>query len=161
MCYSTQKMKISKELILDEKLDSITNIKRVRNFWQIYEMNNYKSIEFENQGPVQSKIDANLEHEYEQLKELLSIEADVNSVIISQETLGSAYKILKESLKKLDNNTLYIKKRGDIKKLIIDKTNELKRIKESDSLEISQELYDKLQSFDDYIKQASQQNRQK
>ena len=61
-------------------------------------MNNYKSIEFENQGPVQSKIDANLEHEYEQLKELLSIEADVNSVIISQETLGSAYKILKESL---------------------------------------------------------------
>lgn len=124
-------------------------------------MNNYKSIEFENQGPVQSKIDANLEHEYEQLKELLSIEADVNSVIISQETLGSAYKILKESLKKLDNNTLYIKKRGDIKKLIIDKTNELKRIKESDSLEISQELYDKLQSFDDYIKQASQQNRQK
>ncbi len=133
----------------------------MRNFWQIYEMNNYKSIEFENQGPVQSKIDANLEHEYEQLKELLSIEADVNSVIISQETLGSAYKILKESLKKLDNNTLYIKKRGDIKKLIIDKTNELKRIKESDSLEISQELYDKLQSFDDYIKQASQQNRQK
>ena len=124
-------------------------------------MNNYKSIEFENQGPVQSKIDANLEHEYEQLKELLSIEADVNSVIISQETLGSAYKILKESLKKLDNNTLYIKKRGDIKKLIIDKTNELKRIKESDSLEISQELYDKLQSFDDNIKQASQQNRQK
>lgn len=133
----------------------------MRNFWQIYEMNNYKSIEFENQGPVQSKIDANLEHEYEQLKELLSIEADVNSVIISQETLGSAYKILKESLKKLDNNTLYIKKRGDIKKLIIDKKNELKRIKESDSLEISQELYDKLQSFDDYIKQASQQNRQK
>ena len=133
----------------------------MRNFWQIYEMNNYKSIEFENQGPVQSKIDANLEHEYEQLKELLSIEADVNSVIISQETLGSAYKILKESLKKLDNNTLYIKKRGDIKKLIIDKTNELKRIKESDSLEISQELYDELQSFDDYIKQASQQNRQK
>lgn len=150
-----------KEFIFDEKLDNITNIKRVRNFWQIYEMNNYKSIEFENQGPVQSKIDANLEHEYEQLKELLSIEADVNSVIISQETLGSAYKILKESLKKLDNNTLYIKKRGDIKKLIIDKTNELKRIKESDSLEISQELYDKLQSFDDYIKQASQQNRQK
>ena len=150
-----------KEFIFDEKLDNITNIKRVRNFWQIYEMNNYKSIEFENQGPVQSKIDANLEHEYEQLKELLSIEADVNSVIISQETLGSAYKILKESLKKLDNNTLYIKKRGDIKKLIIDKKNELKRIKESDSLEISQELYDKLQSFDDYIKQASQQNRQK
>ena len=75
--------------------------------------------------------------------------------------MGLAYKILKESLKKLDNNTLYIKKRGDIKKLIIDKTNELKRIKESDSLEISQELYDKLQSFDDYIKQASQQNRQK
>lgn len=118
-----------KEFIFDEKLDNLTNIKRVRNFWQIYEMNNYKDIEFENQGPVQAKIDANLKHEYEQLQELLSIEADVNSVIISQETLDASCKILNESLNQLETNTLYIKKRGEVRKLIIDKINELKQIK--------------------------------
>lgn len=147
-----------KKFIFDEKLDNLTNIKRVRNFWQIYEMNNYKGIEFENQGPVQAKIDANLEHEYEQLQELLSIEADVNSVIISQETLDASYKILNESLNQLEANTLYIKKRGEVRKLIIDKINELKQIKESESLNVSQEVYDKALSYDDYIRQASHKN---
>lgn len=123
-----------KEFLFDEKLDNLTNIKRVRNFWQIYEMNNYEGIEFEDQGLVQAKIDANLEHEYKQLQELLSIEADVNSVIISQETLVASYKALNELLNQLEANTLYIKKRGDVRKLIVDKINELKQIKESESL---------------------------
>lgn len=144
-----------KEFLFDEKFDNLTNIRRVRNFWQIYEMNNYEGIEFQNQGPVQAKIDANLEHEYDLLKELLSIEADVNSVIISQETLVAAYKRLNESLNQLEANTLYIKKRGEVRKLIIDKINELKQIKESESLSVSQEVYDKVQSYDDYIRQAS------
>ena len=143
-----------KEFLFDEKLDNLTNIKRVRNFWQIYEMNNYEGIEFEDQGPVQAKIDANLEHEYKQLQELLSIEADVNSVIISQETLVASYKALNE----LEANTLYIKKRGDVRKLIVDKINELKQIKESESLNISQEVYDKIQSYDNNIRQVSSRN---
>ena len=147
-----------KEFLFDEKLDNLTNIKRVRNFWQIYEMNNYEGIEFEDQGPVQAKIDANLEHEYKQLQELLSIEADVNSVIISQETLVASYKALNELLNQLEANTLYIKKRGDVRKLIVDKINELKQIKESESLNISQEVYDKIQSYDNNIRQVSSRN---
>lgn len=147
-----------KEFLFDEKLDNLTNIKRVRNFWQIYEMNNYEGIEFEDQGPVQAKIDANLEHEYKQLEELLSIESDVNSVVISQETLVASYKILNELLNQLESNTLYIKKRGDVRKLIVDKINELKQIKESESLNISQEVYDKIQSYDNTIRQASSKN---
>lgn len=147
-----------KEFLFDEKLDNLTNIKRVRNFWQIYEMNNYEGIEFEDQGPVQAKIDANLEHEYKQLQELLSIEADVNSVIISQETLVASYKALNELLNQLEANTLYIKKRGDVRKLIVDKINELKQIKESESLNISQEVYDKIQSYDNNIRQVSSKN---
>lgn len=130
----------------------------MRNFWQIYEMNNYEGIEFEDQGPVQAKIDANLEHEYKQLQELLSIEADVNSVIISQETLVASYKALNELLNQLEANTLYIKKRGDVMKLIVDKINELKQIKESESLNISQEVYDKIQSYDNNIRQVSSKN---
>lgn len=147
-----------KEFLFDEKLDNLTNIKRVRNFWQIYEMNNYEGIEFEDQGPVQAKIDENLEHEYKQLQELLSIEADVNSVIISQETLVASYKALNELLNQLEANTLYIKKRGDVRKLIVDKINELKQIKESESLNISQEVYDKIQSYDNNIRQVSSKN---
>lgn len=147
-----------KEFLFDEKLDNLTNIKRVRNFWQIYEMNNYEGIEFEDQGLVQAKIDANLEHEYKQLQELLSIEADVNSVIISQETLVASYKALNELLNQLEANTLYIKKRGDVRKLIVDKINELKQIKESESLNISQEVYDKIQSYDNNIRQVSSRN---
>lgn len=146
-----------KEFLFDEKFDNLTNIRRVRNFWKIYEMNNYEGIEFQNQGPVQAKIDANLEHEYEQLEELLSIESVVNSVIISQETLVAAYKRLNELLNQLEANTLYIKKRGDIRKSIIGKINKLKQIKESESLNISQEVYDKIQSYDDYIRRASPQ----
>lgn len=147
-----------KEFLFDEKFDNLTNIRRVRNFWQIYEMNNYKGVEFQNQGPVQAKIDANLEHEYDQLKELLSIEADVNSVIISQKTLVASYKILNELLNQLEANTLYIKKRGEVRKLIIDKINELKQIKESETLSISQEVYNKIQSYDSSIGKASSQN---
>ncbi len=115
--------------IFDEKLDGLTNIKRVRNFWSIFEMNGYKAIEFEDQGSVQAKIDTNLEYEYSQLEEILSIEYNVNSLDISVDIVDSAYKKLKHFQTTLIANTLNITKKGDVIRLIDDKFEELKRIK--------------------------------
>ena len=42
--------------------------------------------------------------------------------------------------------------------MIVDKINELKQIKESESLNISQEVYDKIQSYDNNIRQVSSKN---
>lgn len=70
----------------------------------------------------------------------------------------ASYKALNELLNQLEANTLYIKKRGDVRKLIVDKINELKQIKESESLNISQEVYDKIQSYDNNIRQVSSKN---
>lgn len=136
-----------KRFIFNEKLNGLTNIERVRNFWQIYEMNNYNPIEFENQGSVQAKIDTNLEYEYNQLKEILSIESDVDSIIISQENIVNAYKIIKKSLKILESNTLYIKKREEVRKSLMEKRKELKLFIESAPQDILQELYAKIQSL--------------
>ncbi|MBO5181861.1 MAG: hypothetical protein J6B92_08245 [Paraprevotella sp.] len=120
-----------KNFIYDKKLNSITNIERARNFWKLYENNGYEAIEFQNQGPVKEKIENNLVSEVEMLNEILSIESQINSLVISEETLKSSEKTLKSISDKLMVNTLYIKKRGEVLQLIKDKFNELDHFKET------------------------------
>lgn len=119
-----------KNFIYDKKLNSITNIERARNFWKLYENNGYEAIEFEDQGSVKEKIESNLVSEVEMLNDILSIESQINSLVISEETLKSSEKMLKRLSDKLDANTLYIKKRGEVLQLIKDKFNELDHFKE-------------------------------
>lgn len=140
-----------KEFIFDTKLDALLNIERVRNFWSIYEMNNYEPIEFQEQGNVQEKIEANLVNERKLLNEILEIESTVNSIVISHENIVHAYKLLKDSLGRLDSNTLYIKKKGELRASIIKKRDELKLLRESEPLEITQEILEKIQSYENYI----------
>lgn len=140
-----------KEFIFDTKFDTLLNIDRVRNFWSIYEMNNYEPIEFQDQGPVQEKIDANLVNERKLLNELLKIESEVNSIAISQDNIVNAYKVLKDALARLDSNTLYIKKNGDVRASIIKKRDELKLLRESEHLKITQEVLGKIQSYENFI----------
>lgn len=129
-----------KDFIFNEKLDGLLNIKRVRNFWSIFEMNNYEPIEFQEQGPVQAKIDKDLVHEYDQLKEILSIESNVKALIISTDTIVISYQKLKSLQAILKENTLYITKKGNVISLINDKFEELKRINNSFPLPLPDDL---------------------
>lgn len=140
-----------KEFIFDTKFDALSNIERVRNFWSIYEMNNYEPIEFQEQGNVLEKIETNLVNERKLLNEILEIESTVNSIVISHENIVHAYKLLKDSLERLDSNTLYIKKKGELRISIIKKRDELKLLRESEPLEITQEVLEKIQSYENYI----------
>ncbi len=140
-----------KAFIFNEKLDGLHNIKRVRNFWSIFEANNYEPIEFQNQGPVQAKIDSDLVTERKLLDEILNIESVVNSITISQDSFVDAYKALKDSLERLDSNTLYIKKKGDVRKSILQKRDELKLFRDSEPLEITPEILGKIKPFENYL----------
>lgn len=140
-----------KEFIFDTKLDALSNIERVRNFWSIYEMNNYEPIEFQEQGNVQEKIETNLVNERKLLNEILEIGATVNSIVISHENIVHVYKLLKNSLERLDSNTLYIKKRGALRAAIVKKRDELKLLRESEPLKITQDIIEKIQSYENYI----------
>lgn len=140
-----------KAFIFNEKLDALPNIKRARNFWLIFEANDYEPIEFQEQGPVQAKIDSDLVTERKFLDEILDIESVVNSITISKDSFVDAYKVLKDSLERLSSNTLYIKKNGDVRKSILKKRDELKLYRESEPLEITPEIIDKIKSFEDYL----------
>lgn len=140
-----------KDFIFNEKLDGLLNIKRVRNFWSIFEANNYEPIEFQNQGPVQAKIDSDLVTERKLLDEILDIESVVNSITISKDSFVNAYRVLKDSLEQLSSNTLYIKKNGDVRKSILKKREELKLFRDSEPLEITPEILGKIKLFDDYL----------
>lgn len=140
-----------KDFIFNDKLDRLSNIKRVRNFWSIFEANNYEPIEFQEQGPVQAKIDSDFVTERELLDDILDIESIVNSITISRDSFVDAYKVLKDSLERLSSNTLYIKKNGDVRKSILKKRDELKLFRDSESLEITPENLDKIQLFEDYL----------
>ena len=59
---------------LDPKL--FPNLTLIRNFWRLFESNNYKPIEFLNQGNVQSKIDNSLIDEVSMLDEAMRIEQE-------------------------------------------------------------------------------------
>ena len=47
------------------------------NFWQLYKANDFKQIEFNNQGDVQEKINNNLEEEVKKLKKMKDIKREV------------------------------------------------------------------------------------
>ena len=92
-------------------------------------MNNYEAIQFHNQGSVQAKIDTNLKKEYKQLEEILDIELNVNTVLISSENIDSKLALLDRLLKEIESIDLYIKKRGDVITSIKNKIEELNKLK--------------------------------
>ena len=71
------------QLIFSERLNNIKYIKRVRNFWRIYSENDYKPIEFINQGVVQSIINNNLVIQRSQLEKLKTYESQLQEMIIN------------------------------------------------------------------------------
>lgn len=81
---------------------------RVKNFWELYKSNGYRSIKFEGQGNVQEKIDNCFRYEIELLEQLKKIKGYLDKG-----------KKMNEHLKKMfDNNPLPVKLRYDICKMI-------------------------------------------
>ena len=71
------------QLISSKKLNNVKNIIQVRNFWEIYIANDYKPIEFVNQGVVQGIINNNLVIQRSQLEKLKTYESQLQEMIIN------------------------------------------------------------------------------
>lgn len=71
------------KIINSKSLDSVQNIDRVRNFWKIYSANDYKPIEFINQGIVQDIIYNDLTVQISQLNQLNSYENQLKTMILN------------------------------------------------------------------------------
>ena len=71
------------QLIFSKKLNNVKNIIQVRNFWDIFTANDYKPIEFVNQGAVQGIINNNLVAQISQLEKLKTYESQLQEMIIN------------------------------------------------------------------------------
>ena len=65
-----------KDFIRQPKLDSIKHIKRIRNFWELYENNNYSPISIEGEWDVQKLIDSDLQELKQYFDELQKIKTE-------------------------------------------------------------------------------------
>jgi len=96
------------------------------NFWQLYKANDFKPISYENQGPVQAKIDNNLVDEVKKLDrmrhvkdEISKVPDDINPLSADEKT---EYKqVLLRSKEELKDIKLYISLNGTLNRLIDEK----------------------------------------
>ena len=84
---------------------------RVKNFWELYKNNGYRSIPFNGQGNVEEKINNNFKHEIILLNQLKRIMEYAKSNRVSKDRLKQM----------LNKNDLDIKLRDDIYHIICDK----------------------------------------
>ncbi len=96
------------------------------NFWRIYEHNDYKPIEFDNQGDVQSKIDNNMSDEVVELESLLKLQSKVDQIPVDVVSENSKVKIeyknrLLALKKEIEEIHLYIKLNGSVRSAIDDR----------------------------------------
>ena len=96
------------EEFLEECKSDDQNTIRVKNFWELYKSNGYRTIKFEGQGNVQEKIDNCFRNEIDLLKQLEKIKRYLDNG-----------KKINENLKKMfDSNPLPVKLRYDIYKMM-------------------------------------------
>lgn len=108
--------------IKEQNKSTVPNIDLIRNFWDLYKNNNYKPIEFQNQGNVQEKINNGLVKEIKELNKLLDIEKELQTYIEDRKELkhDNPFYINKynDLLSRLDKNKLHITKRIEIRNKI-------------------------------------------
>ena len=92
------------------------------NFWRIYEQNDYKPIEFDNQGDVQSKIDHNMSDEVIELDNLLRLQSEVEQIpfgVQKDSNVNIEYRNKLLAMKKeRESIHLYIKLNGSVSEAI-------------------------------------------
>lgn len=108
--------------IYDSKLDHVSLIDRVRNFWQLYKSNEYKSIEVENRGNVQTIIDSDLKDLMLDLQQVINIEQEfeVLKKTETKEKYTDNIGKCKVLIDKIDNIELNIKRARILKNNICD-----------------------------------------
>lgn len=108
--------------IYDSKLDHVSLIDRVRNFWQLYKSNEYKSIEVENRGNVQTIIDSDLKDLMLDLQQVINIEQEfeVLKKTKTKEKYTDNIGKCKVLIDKIDNIELNIKRARILKNNICD-----------------------------------------
>ena len=108
--------------IKEQNKSTVPNIDLIQNFWNLYKNNNYKPIEFQNQGDVQEKINKGLVEEIKELDKLLEIEKELQHYIEDRRELKHdiPFYINKynDLLSRLDKNKLHITKRIEIRNKI-------------------------------------------
>lgn len=97
------------------------------NFWQLYKANDFKPISYDNQGPVQEKIDNNLVDEIKKLERMQYVKEDISKVPDDMNSLSADEKaVYKQNLlcckEELKDIKLYISLNGKLNRLIDEKT---------------------------------------
>lgn len=121
-----------KSFIHSNTLDTVPGINRVRNFWRIYEKNNYMAIESTGQWNVQEQIDNDLVILNEYLDKMIKIEKEFEGYIGERNTLirmingDDFYKTkLQDFLNVLNSIPLHISYQDEIIKKIYDCINQI------------------------------------
>ena len=82
-----------RDFIFSDQFDSYDKITTVRNFWELYENNEYRAIQFEGDGNVQEKIDKGLVEEKKQLDQILALKEDFDNLEINMSEVLNLFKI--------------------------------------------------------------------
>jgi KAP family P-loop domain protein (fragment) len=96
------------------------------NFWQLYKANDFKPISYDNQGPVQEKIDNNLVDEIKKLESMQYVKEEISKVPDDMNSLSADEKteykqILLRCKEELKDIKLYISLNGTLNRLIDEK----------------------------------------
>lgn len=96
------------------------------NFWQLYKANDFKPISYDNQGPVQAKIDNNLVDEIKKLERMQYVKEEISKVPDDMNSLSADEKteykqILLRCKEELKDIKLYISLNGTLNRLIDEK----------------------------------------
>lgn len=111
-----------KTFIKDSKLDNIESIGRVRNFWRIYEKNNYKMISNGGRWEVNKEINNDLRNLIDDLDEIEDIDREFECEIVESDTLD--VELLKKHLMEFWDRLNKIKLDIDYKSELVKKINE-------------------------------------
>lgn len=120
-----------KEFILSDKLDTLTNINLVRNFWRLYESNNYKPIEFNHQDTTYDEsIENGLRSESQLLDKLLRRENKFNQIKIKSIDYSTKILELRDILKRVDDIYLNVSKKEEVMGNISNYIREIEKVYE-------------------------------
>lgn len=104
-----------KRFIGASRLDKMNNIKLIRNFWKLYENNNYKPIKFNNaEMTYEENIADNFEKGCQQLYKLLRYQKRFYEIKNTLKNYSTQALEIRDILKQLDDINLYISKKKEI-----------------------------------------------
>lgn len=112
------------KFILNQKLEGVSKINRVRNLWSLYKNNSYQGIEIRRQGKIVDIIENDFKVQIEKLEKLKNLEDDVlkfkadwieNKIQMNEAAFDDKINMFRSELREI---ILYITLNGDIDKII-------------------------------------------